>query len=46
MRIVVPIFINEPSPEVYAHTPNSMVYLFPPLRGAFKMMRVSLKKLT
>ncbi|KAF8851799.1 o-methyltransferas-like protein [Acephala macrosclerotiorum] len=26
MRIVVPLYFMEPSPEVYSHTPNSMVY--------------------
>ncbi|CZR66315.1 related to O-methyltransferase B [Phialocephala subalpina] len=38
MRMVVPTYFTESSPEVYTHTPNSMVYLFPPLRGGFKMM--------
>jgi len=38
MRIVVPTFFQEPTPEFYAHTPNSRIYLLPPLRGAFKMM--------
>jgi len=38
MRMVVPSFFAEPSPEVYCHTPTSLVYLFPPLRGGFKMM--------
>ncbi|KUJ20824.1 o-methyltransferase-like protein [Mollisia scopiformis] len=38
LRIVVPTFFTESSIEVYAHTPNSLVYLFPPLRGGFIMM--------
>jgi hypothetical protein len=38
MRMVVPSFFAEPQPEVYTHTANSLVYLFPPLRGGFTMM--------
>ncbi|KAJ6780479.1 hypothetical protein PWT90_08423 [Aphanocladium album] len=38
MRVVVPTFFEEPRPEVYAHTPNSRVYLEIPVQGNFKMM--------
>ncbi|RDL36122.1 Uncharacterized protein BP5553_06734 [Venustampulla echinocandica] len=38
MRVVIPTFFEEPRPEVYTHTPNSLVYLEPPLRANFKMM--------
>lgn len=38
MRVVIPTFFEEPRPEVYTHTPNSRVYLEPPLRANFKMM--------
>ncbi|RDW75494.1 hypothetical protein BP6252_06636 [Coleophoma cylindrospora] len=38
LRLLVPTIIEEPSPEVYAHTANSMIFLFPPLRAGFMMM--------
>lgn len=38
MRVVIPTFFEEPRPEVYAHTPNSMVYLEGAVRANFKMM--------
>lgn len=38
MRVVIPTFFEEPRPEVYTHTPNSMVYLEGPVRANFKMM--------
>ncbi|KAE9372596.1 o-methyltransferas-like protein [Stipitochalara longipes BDJ] len=37
MRAVVPVIFAEPSPQVYAHTPYSMVYLVPGIRALFKL---------
>jgi len=41
MRVVIPELFAEPKPQEYAHTPYSMVYLHPGIRGAFKLMYVS-----
>lgn len=38
MRVAIPELFMEPNPQEYAHTPYSMVYLHPGIRGAFKLM--------
>ncbi|KAE9367267.1 o-methyltransferas-like protein [Stipitochalara longipes BDJ] len=38
MRVAIPELFAEPKPQAYAHTPYSMVYLHPGIRGAFKLM--------
>ncbi|KAG9241142.1 o-methyltransferas-like protein [Calycina marina] len=38
MRIVVPTFFKEPIPELYTHTPNSLMFLDSSVRANFKMM--------
>ena len=38
MRVAVPELFAEPEPQIYSHTPYSMVYLHPGVRGAFKLM--------
>ncbi|PMD29394.1 o-methyltransferas-like protein [Hyaloscypha variabilis F] len=38
MRVVIPELFAEPKSQEYTHTPYSMVYLHPGIRGAFKLM--------
>jgi len=45
MRVAIPELFAEPKPQEYAHTPYSMVYLHPGIRGAFKLMYLPLAEL-
>lgn len=41
MHMAIPEMFSEPEPYFYAHTPYSLVYKHPGIRGAFKLMWVS-----